>query len=67
MIILDTHIWVWWVDDNSRLTTKYREWIAEYQSQGLGVNIVSCWEVAKLVEKIGWFFLVQLMNGWKQL
>ncbi len=51
MIILDTHIWVWWVDDNSRLTTKYRKWIAEYQSQGLGVNIVSCWEVAKLVEK----------------
>ncbi len=51
MIILDTHIWVWWVDDNSRLTKKYREWIEEYQSQGLGVNIVSCWEVAKLVEK----------------
>lgn len=51
MIVLDTHIWVWWVDDNSRLTTKYREWIEEYQSQGLGVSIVSCWEVAKLVEK----------------
>jgi PIN domain nuclease of toxin-antitoxin system len=51
MIILDTHILVWWVDDNSRLTTKYREWIEEYQSQGLGVSIVSCWEVAKLVEK----------------
>ncbi|RCJ30124.1 twitching motility protein PilT [Nostoc punctiforme NIES-2108] len=51
MIILDTHIWVWWVDDNSRLTTKYREWIEEYQSEGLGVSIVSCWEVAKLVEK----------------
>ncbi|MBG1267452.1 type II toxin-antitoxin system VapC family toxin [Nostoc sp. WHI] len=51
MIILDTHILVWWVDDNSRLTTKYREWIEEYQSEGLGVSIVSCWEVAKLVEK----------------
>ncbi|MGJ5631873.1 type II toxin-antitoxin system VapC family toxin [Nostoc sp. KVJ20] len=51
MIVLDTHIWVWWVDDNSKLTTKYREWIEEYQSQGLGVSIVSCWEVAKLVEK----------------
>jgi PIN domain nuclease of toxin-antitoxin system len=51
MIILDTHIWVWWVDDNSRLTTKYREWIEKYQSEGLGVSIVSCWEVAKLVEK----------------
>lgn len=51
MIILDTHIWVWWIDDNSRLTTKYREYIEEYQSQGLGISIVSCWEVAKLVEK----------------
>jgi PIN domain nuclease of toxin-antitoxin system len=51
MIILDTHILVWWVDDNSRLTTKYREYIEEYQSQGLGISIVSCWEVAKLVEK----------------
>lgn len=51
MIILDTHIWVWWVDDNERLTKKYREYIEEYQSQGLGVSIVSSWEVAKLVEK----------------
>jgi PIN domain nuclease of toxin-antitoxin system len=51
MIVLDTHIWVWWVDGNSKLTTKYRSWIEEYQSQGLGVSIVSCWEVAKLVEK----------------
>ncbi|MBG1240759.1 type II toxin-antitoxin system VapC family toxin [Nostoc sp. NZL] len=51
MIILDTHIWVWWVDDNERLIKKHREYIEEYQSQGLGVNIVSCWEVAKLVEK----------------
>ncbi|WP_292698187.1 MULTISPECIES: hypothetical protein [unclassified Nostoc] len=37
MIILDTHIWVWWIDDNERLTKKYREYIEEYQSQGLGV------------------------------
>lgn len=51
MIVLDTHIWVWWVDDNTRLTKKHQEWIEEYQSQGLGVSIVSCWEVAKLVEK----------------
>ncbi|MBD2559290.1 MULTISPECIES: type II toxin-antitoxin system VapC family toxin [Nostoc] len=51
MIILDTHIWIWWVDDNERLTKKHREYIEEYQSQGLGVSIVSCWEVAKLVEK----------------
>ncbi|MGB3649968.1 MAG: type II toxin-antitoxin system VapC family toxin [Rivularia sp. (in: cyanobacteria)] len=51
MIVLDTHIWVWWIDNNQRLTAKHRQWIQTYQSQGLGISIVSCWEVAKLVEK----------------
>ncbi|MDZ4870891.1 MAG: hypothetical protein CLLPBCKN_000279 [Chroococcidiopsis cubana SAG 39.79] len=50
MIVLDTHIWVWWVDGNRRLTTANEQWIQQYQSQGLGVSIISCWEVAKLVE-----------------
>lgn len=50
MIILDTHIWIWWVDDNQRLTQQHREWIQEYQPQGLGISMISCWEVAKLVE-----------------
>ncbi|MEG4505219.1 type II toxin-antitoxin system VapC family toxin [Microcoleus sp. F6_B4] len=50
MIVIDTHIWVWWVDDNTRLTQKHRDWIQQYQSQGLGISIISCWEVAKLVE-----------------
>lgn len=50
MIILDTHIWIWWVDDNQRLTEKHRQWIEKYQSQGLGISIISCWEVAKLVQ-----------------
>lgn len=51
MILLDTHIWIWWVDDSQRLTRQYRDWIAQYQSQGLGVSMISCWEIAKLVEK----------------
>ena len=50
MIILDTHIWIWWADNNPRLTHQHREWIQQYQSQGLGVSMMSCWEVAKLVE-----------------
>lgn len=50
MIILDTHIWIWWADNNPRLTQQHREWIQQYQPQGLGVSIISCWEVAKLVE-----------------
>jgi len=50
MIVLDTHIWIWWVDGNQRLTKANEQWILQYQSQGLGVSIFSCWEVAKLVE-----------------
>lgn len=60
MIILDTHIWVWWVDNNARLTPKYLQWIQEYQQQGLGVSIASCWEVAKLIEKNRLIFSVSV-------
>lgn len=51
MIVLDTHIWIWWVNDSPRLTEQHKKWIQDYQTQGLGVSIISCWEVAKLVEK----------------
>jgi PIN domain nuclease of toxin-antitoxin system len=51
MILLDTHIWIWWVDGSLRLSSRQQELIEQYQAQGLGVSIISCWEVAKLVEK----------------
>jgi PIN domain nuclease of toxin-antitoxin system len=50
MIILDAHIWVWWVQADPRLTQQHQQWLRYYQSQGLGVSLFSCWEVAKLVE-----------------
>lgn len=51
MIVLDTHIWVWWVQKDSRLTQQQQQWLRDYESDGLGISILSCWEVAKLVEK----------------
>jgi len=51
MIVLDTHIWVWWVQNDSRLTQQQQQWLRDYESDGLGISILSCWEVAKLVEK----------------
>ena len=51
MILLDTHIWVWWVQNDSRLTQQQQQWLRDYESDGLGISILSCWEVAKLVEK----------------
>jgi len=63
MIVLDTHLWVWWVDNNARLTQKHQDWIQQYQSQGLGVSIISCWEVAKLVE-LGTLTLSLAVDEW---
>ncbi|MFW6296800.1 MAG: type II toxin-antitoxin system VapC family toxin [Halothece sp.] len=50
MIVLDTHIWIWWVSDDPLLTNDYKDYIQAHESQGLGVSAISCWEVAKLVE-----------------
>jgi PIN domain nuclease of toxin-antitoxin system len=50
VILLDTHIWVWWVHNSAQLTSRHREIIQSHEDDGLGVSIFSCWEVAKLVE-----------------
>lgn len=51
MIVLDTHVWVWWVNESAELTAPIRQLIEGHQQEGLGVSIISCWEVAKLVER----------------
>jgi PIN domain nuclease of toxin-antitoxin system len=51
MIVLDTHIWVWWVHDDKRLTDVQVEAIKANESSVIGVSAISCWEVAKLVER----------------
>lgn len=50
MIILDTHVWLWWIHDDMQLSTPYRDYIQQQQSSGLGICVISCWEIAKLVE-----------------
>jgi PIN domain nuclease of toxin-antitoxin system len=50
MILLDTHIWVWWVDDNQQLADRQRRLIQDNVRSGLEVSAISCWEVAKLIQ-----------------
>jgi PIN domain nuclease of toxin-antitoxin system len=50
VILLDTHIWVWWVDGAPQLTAAQREHVEAHEETGLAVSVISCWEVAKLVE-----------------
>ena len=47
MIILDTHIWLWWVnDDTAALKTEWRELIDN--ASEVGISAISCFEVAWL-------------------
>ena len=50
MIVLDTHIWVWWVHGDERLTRTQAEVIEANETDVIGVSAISCWEIAKLVE-----------------
>jgi len=50
VIILDTHIWVWWVHGSTQLSETHHAYLQAQEEQGFGVSIISCWEVAKLVE-----------------
>lgn len=49
MIILDTHAWIWWVNESGKLGPAAEQAIAD--ADQLGAHIISCWEVAMLVEK----------------
>jgi PIN domain nuclease of toxin-antitoxin system len=48
MMVLDTHIWIWWVHNDPKLPLAYRNLLAVEQSNGFGGSAVSCWEVAML-------------------
>ena len=51
MIVLDTHIWVWWVHGDSTLSASTRALLESSELTGIAVSAISCWEVAKLVER----------------
>jgi len=50
MIILDTHIWIWWVHGDPKLSPTAKIAIESHESLTIGISVISCWEIAKLVE-----------------
>ncbi len=44
MILLDTHVWVWWADGDARLTPEMRKHVEDHEATGLGVSVISCVE-----------------------
>ena len=52
MIVLDTHVLIWAVEDERRLGAGARATItAAEQADGLGVSAITPWEIALLAEK----------------
>ena len=50
MILLDTHIWVWWMTGIDKLSLKQQSTLADFEKlDKVAVSVISCWEVAKLV------------------
>ncbi|MBF0468652.1 MAG: type II toxin-antitoxin system VapC family toxin [Desulfamplus sp.] len=50
MIIIDTHIWIWWTHDINRLNNVQSETLNDNETNIIGVSAISCWEIAKLLE-----------------
>jgi len=63
VILLDTHVWVWWVHGDSRLSTAAAAAIKAEEGSGLLVSVISVWEVAKLVE-VGRLVLPKAVPEW---
>ncbi len=52
MIVLDTHVWVCWIDGSTRLSGAAREAIEAAMKQGsVHISSMNAWEVAMLVRR----------------
>jgi len=50
LIVLDTHTWIWWVHADPHLSAASEKLIRETPATDRIVSIISCWEIAKLIE-----------------
>lgn len=65
MIVLDTHVLVWWVANDSRLSVRAsRTLAAEQRDKGrILVSAISLWEIAMLIQK-GRLVLAMTLDEW---
>jgi len=53
MIVLDTHVWIWWLGDKVKLSppAQQRIEVEMQQNSTLVLSSISAWEIAMLVKK----------------
>jgi len=50
IVVLDTHIWVWWLNDKSSYLSELQINCIE-QTERVAVSVISCFEIAQLVKR----------------
>ncbi|MGH7901173.1 MAG: type II toxin-antitoxin system VapC family toxin [Thermodesulfobacteriota bacterium] len=64
MIVLDTHVWVWWVSGIEELPLKIIRLIEKAIDQkAIYISCISVWEVAQLIER-GRLQITLDVNNW---
>jgi len=66
LILLDTHVLLWWVNGDSQLSSQAKAAIEREQASDEGqilVSAISAWEIAMLVEK-GRLTLTMSVDDW---
>jgi PIN domain nuclease of toxin-antitoxin system len=51
VLILDTHIWVWWNQNDPQLSLRQKNAIEDTRAKGIGVCTISLLEIARLVQR----------------
>ena len=60
-VLLDTHVWIWMtIEEENRLSAKARGVIGVVRQKW--ISAISCWELAKLVEKRRISFSISTVN-----
>lgn len=64
MILLDTHVWVWWIGDPDRLSDRARQAIdSRVGAKDIYISSISVWEVALLTRR-GRLELAMPLRDW---
>ena len=64
IVVLDTHIWVWWLNDKSSYLSASQIDCIE-QTERVAVSVISCFEIAQLVKRKR-LILPLSVNEWLQ-
>jgi PIN domain nuclease of toxin-antitoxin system len=64
MVVIDTHIWLWWLHDPSRLSPPAGAIIASEEKQGIIIiSAISVWEIAVKLQ-LGKLTLPMDIHAW---